>query len=220
MARSATPHSDRSDGDDEEFPDVEVLFRRKQQQPQLPGSRTESESHKRPKSSTVPKAPTTATTIRRRKLGPLTDNLLLRAWTPSRDENERDERDSSSDKENTGSRRATVGQRARNVRPAVARASSSEDQEEDFFSAQEELTIADDASTTDDVFTSSDSDSDFSNYEDGDGDDGDDRDVFEDSPPPRRTAKPRFRLKQGRKGADKSKRTDNELADATSGLRL
>ncbi|KAK4242841.1 SprT-like family-domain-containing protein [Achaetomium macrosporum] len=216
MARSARPPRDRSDDDDDKFPDIATLFRQKQLQAQVPASATQKYSDKRPKLRAPAKA---ATAIRRRKLGPLADNLLLRAWTPSGDENERKERHSSSEKENTGPPRAVVGQRTRNVRPAVAMSSSPADQEEDYFSAREELTITEDASITDDVFTSSEPDSDFSGYEDEE-DDDDDGDVFEDSPPRRSPAKPRFRLKQGRKGAEKFKKADKDLADATSRLRL
>jgi hypothetical protein len=184
LARAPTTWSD----DDDEFPDIDALVATKKSQAKKAGSTTQQKL-KVPTTTQEAEKPTPA--VRRRKLGPLTDNLLLRAWTPDSAEEGREERHSF--KEEAKPRRTRVELRTRNTKPAVVVPSSPADQDEEYVSAKEEVTIIEEVSMCGDSFHSCDSEgSEFSGSEEEEGDD----DVFGvDTPPSRPPAKPRFQTK-------------------------
>lgn len=196
LARPATVWSD--DDDDDEFPDIGVLVRRKKTQAQDNPSHSATETGERPGGDEEPKKP--ATGIRRRKLGPLSDNLLLRAWTPDSTE---DERQRCRDKENVEPRRTRVELRARKATPAAVTPPSPEDQENDFVSAREEVSIVEEVSIADDTFHSCESEG--SEFQDSDseyrGSDDESDDIFGSSPPRRPPAKPRIQLREKKHSA-------------------
>jgi hypothetical protein len=186
MARLARAPTTWSDHDDE-FLDIDALVATKKLQTKKAGPTTQRKPKAPAKAQEVEK-PTTA--VRRRKLGPLTDNLLLRAWTPDSAEEDREEKHSF--KEDVKPRRTRVELRTRNIKPAVAVPSSPVDPDEEYVSAKEEVTIIEEVSMFGDSFHSCDSEgSEFSGS-----DEDDDDDVFGvDTPPSRAPAKPRFQTK-------------------------
>ena len=172
LAKSSTARSDHSD--DDEFPDLDALVSRK-------------------KSQDREDAPT-KTTIRRRKLGPLTDNLLLKAWTPGHPRKSTEERHSLEEREATKPRRARVELRTRNTKPVAVIASSPAGQDEEYVSAKEEITLIEEVSIIDDTFHSCDSDgSASSEFEDKE-----DEDFLADFLPRRLTIKPSLRGKDSK----------------------
>ncbi len=188
FAKSSTARSDHSD-DDDEFPDLDALVSRKK----LEGRED---------------APTT-TTVRRRKLGPLTDNLLLKAWTPDHRSKGREERHSLEERKATVPRRARVELRTRTAKPVAAIASSPAGQDEEYVSAKEEITLIEEVSIIDDTFHSCDSDgSESSEYEDKE-----DEDFLADFLPRRLTTKPSLRVKDSKRlgpaGGGDAERSDD-----------
>ncbi|KAL2176725.1 SprT-like family-domain-containing protein [Thermothelomyces heterothallicus CBS 202.75] len=189
MARLTRPRTIWSD-DDDEFPDLDALVARKKYQPQENDLTIQENLKATPKTGLVAK---TASTIRRRKLGPITDNLLLKAWAPASAEADREHNGAGQGKGSSRPKRAGVELRTRNTRPAVAPPPSSpHDEDEKYVSAREEITITEDVSMFDDTFHSCNSeDSDFVN---GETSEDEDEDVFADSPPRRPRSRPRLGL--------------------------
>jgi hypothetical protein len=194
MARLAKQSTTWSD-DDDDFPDLDALVSSKKLQAQVKEPKANRKQKARSSTGETLKP---ATTIRRRKLGPLTDNLLLRAWTPDSTENILEETHVPQEKELSKPRRTRVELRTRNTRPAVVVPSSPADREDEYVSAQEEVTIIEDVSMFDDTFHSCASEGSEFNEEDED-------DVFGAATPPRRTpAKPRLQGKN-RKSSGRTK---------------
>ncbi|KAK4034534.1 SprT-like family-domain-containing protein [Parachaetomium inaequale] len=189
MARLAKPRATRSDDDDDEFPDIDALVSRKKLQAEddAPKARRKATGPLRTGDATKP-----PTTVRRRKLGPLSDNLLLRAWTPDSAEEDREGGYSRRENESSEPRRTRVELRTRKSKPTAVLPSSPLNQDEEYVSAQEEVTIIEDVSVFDDTFHSCNSeDSAFSGSEDAE---EEDEDFLADSPPRRPPAKSMFRL--------------------------
>ena len=204
MARLAKSSISWSDDDDDEFPDIGALVGRKQLQVQEDASATRSKAKGRKKTEEPAKS---APAVRRRKLGPLTDNLLLRAWTPDSVGDRKEEKRSLNERQATIPRRARVELRTRSTKPAAAIPPSPADEEEEYVSAQEEVTIIEEVSMFDDTFHSCDSEgSEFSGHEDSEEGDGD---FFADSPPRKASTKPRIQVKP-------RKRPGQHSEDATS----
>ncbi|KAL1839592.1 hypothetical protein VTJ49DRAFT_1335 [Mycothermus thermophilus] len=203
MARLARTPTSLSDDDDDEFPDISrlVLSTRAQRPATTPRPASTPAARLRLKERTG-EAAKPPTTVRRRKLGPLTDNLLLRAWTPNRSEDgqqnaiemddEAELRRPSRPSHPRVELRPRTPAAARN--PTVIPSSPAEEEDEEYVSAREEITITEEtteevteeASIFDNTFHSCSSedleDSEFQIYEDEDTDDADD-DVF--GTPPR-----------------------------------
>lgn len=211
LARSRRDWSD-DDDDDDEFPDIGTLVRNRKLQAQENASpagmevRSGTEEGAKPEISARP-----ATVVRRRKLGQLSDNLLLRAWTP---EIAGGGHHQTREKEKMEPQRRQTEANTRTTRLAAVNPPSPGEQEEDYVSAKEEITIIE-VSIADDTFHSCGSegagddddlekpedDSDLEESEDSEfegteslGSDGDD-DFLADSPPRRPAAKPRIQPK-------------------------
>jgi hypothetical protein len=188
LARAPTTWSD----DDDEFPDIDALVATKKLHTTKKAGSTTQQKPKVPTTTQAQEAEKPTPAVRRRKLGPLTDNLLLRAWTPDNAEEGREERHSF--KEEAKPRRTRVELRTRNITPAVVVPSSPADQDEEYVSAKEEVTIIEEVSMFGDSFHSCDSDG--SEFSGSDEEEDDDDDVFGvDTPPSRPPAKPRFQTK-------------------------
>ncbi|KAL2259502.1 hypothetical protein VTK26DRAFT_6804 [Humicola hyalothermophila] len=188
MARLARPTRALSD-DDDEFPDINKLVRQKIGQARADGTGSAARSTPKNCLKTEECAKPT-TTVRRRKLRPVSDNMLLRAWTP-----ENDGEAGCRGKENVEPRRPRVELRARKPSPPVVIPSSPGDKDDVYYSAKEEVTAVEEVSIVDDTFHSFDS-------EDSDGEDTEyrgssdsDVELDADSPPRRRPSKPRLRVK-------------------------
>ena len=193
LAKSSTVRSDHHSDDDDEFPDLDALVSRKKLQVRED-------------------APTT-TTVRRRKLGLLTDNLLLKAWTPGHPKKSTEERHPLEERGATAPRRARVELRTRNTKSVAAIASSPAGQDEEYVSAKEEITLIEEVSILDDTFHSCDSDgSESSEYEDKE-----DEDFLADFLPKRLTTKPSLRSKDssrpGRASGDAERRDDFQVKE-------
>ncbi|KAL2163387.1 hypothetical protein VTH06DRAFT_5444 [Thermothelomyces fergusii] len=177
------------DDDDDEFPDLDALVsRRKYQLPEGSDLTTQNENPR--SSSKTELAEKTTSAIRRRKLGPITDNLLLKAWTPESAEAGEEHHGAGQRKGSTRPKGAGVELRTRSTRSAASPLPppSPRDEDEEYVSAQEEVTIIEDVSVFDDTFHSCDSeDSDFV-----DGETTEDEDVFADAPPRRPRSRPRL----------------------------
>ncbi|KAL2024991.1 hypothetical protein VTK56DRAFT_3690 [Thermocarpiscus australiensis] len=193
MARLARPPTIWSDDDDDEFPDIATLVHRKKLQGQGDASMARPERKECQRMEEPAKPPTS---VRRRKLVPLADNLLLRAWTPgtAREEKKYLRRE----KEDIEPRRGRE-LRANKTRPAVAVSSLLEEKDEEYVSAKEEVTVIEEVSMVDDTFyTCGSEDSEFEDTE-CDGCSDDDGGHFSvESPPRRPPAKPRYRGKDGK----------------------
>ncbi|KAK4098084.1 hypothetical protein N658DRAFT_455847 [Parathielavia hyrcaniae] len=207
MVRLARAPTSRSD-DDDEFPDIDALVSSKNLQSQAATPRAQRQPKGR---SSTDEAVRSATAIRRRKLGPLTDNLLLRAWTPDSAEDAREETHARGERERREPRRTRVELRTRNTKLAAVVPSSPADPDNDYVSAQEEASIIEDVSMFDDTFhscASEGSDSEFNGYED----DEDEDDVFgADIPPQRSPAKPRLPPNDRKQRARGSGGTSSEV---------
>lgn len=201
MARRANPGRGWSDDDDdeEEFPDIFGLAHNKKAQSRPNRSSAKPElkefpdifglSHKKRAESRqdgsavrpaelqvhpgteLPARPAAA--VRRRKLGPLSDNVLLKAWTA---ESVKEVKPLCREKENREPRRT----RAKLLSP--------KDQEDEYVSAKEDVDV-ESTSLFDDTFHSCVSESNKFNeseyQEDGSGADDDDDDDFSTDPYPR-----------------------------------
>ncbi|KAK4149105.1 SprT-like family-domain-containing protein [Chaetomidium leptoderma] len=189
LAKLAKPPTAWSD-DDGEFPDIDALVNSKKPPTEKDASKARQNAKGRPKTEEPANPPAT---VRRRKLGPLTDNLLLRAWAPDSAGGDWDEKHSLQEK-SAKPRRTRVELRTRNTKPAVVIPSSPADQDEEYVSAQEEVTIIEEVSMfDDDTFHSCGSeDSEFSGREDAE---EDDEEFSADYPPMRPPAKPRSQAK-------------------------
>ncbi|KAH6847402.1 SprT-like family-domain-containing protein [Chaetomium sp. MPI-CAGE-AT-0009] len=173
--------------DDDEFPDIDALVSGKKPRTQkdAPKSRQKTSGLLRMETPAKP-----AVTVARRKLGPLTDNLLLRAWTPESAEDDGEGRGSDRETENMEPRRTRVELRARRTRAAAAPASSPL-QDEEYVSAQEEVTVIEDISAFDGTFHSCYSEgSDYSDSEEAE----QDRKSQLKPPPARLPVKPMLRV--------------------------
>ncbi|KAK4247156.1 SprT-like family-domain-containing protein [Corynascus novoguineensis] len=208
MARVARPRTIWSDDDDAEFPDINALVARRKVQPQ----NNEPKARRILKETPRAKEPaTTAKTVRRRKLAPLTDNLLMRAWTPDSAEADSENDGTSLEKDFFAPRRTRVELRTRNTKPTVVMPPSPSNDEEEYVSAQEEITIIEDVSMFDDTFHSCNSD-DSEFLVDGDTEE-ENESVPAGSPPRRPRARPSFQ------GKDKKRPTGpvkNRLASQLS----
>jgi len=174
MARTATkPTTIWNDSDDDEFPDLDALISRKKKTTTQVQARKDAQTP-RAKPTPRPKADgiSAPATVRRRKLGPLTDNLLLRAWKPDSDREDGEENGPlHQEEEVVRPRRARVELRTRTIKPAVVLPSSPAGEDEAYVSAREEVTVIEEASIFDDTFHSCGSDgSEFEIHEDEDDD--------------------------------------------------
>jgi hypothetical protein len=234
MARLARSRRDWSDDDDDdEFPDIGTLVRnRRLQAPEnaatarpgmKEGARTKESAKTEDPAKLVP-------TVRRRKLGPLSDNLLLRAWTPDSVEGGKHLQ---REKDIIEPRRVQIEARTtrttRTTQQAAVGPSTPGDQEEEYVSAKEEITTIEEVSIADDTFHSCGSeDSGGSEGTEGSEFEGteyqgsdDDDDFLADSPPRASPSKSRFNLKgtirptAGNAGRQNSAAVGIELEDST-----
>ncbi len=203
MARTARPTTIWNDSDDDEFPDLDALIsRKKTTQVQ---ARKDAQTPRPPKPTARQKANGLATpaTVRRRKLGPLTDNLLLRAWKPDSDREDGEENlPLHQEEEVTRPRRARIELRTRTIKPAVVVPSSPAEQDDTYVSAREEVTIIEEASIFDDTFHSCGSEgSEFDIHED------EDEDFVAEYPPRGLATKPKAQVQDGKKAPRARKET-------------
>jgi len=206
MVRLAKPHAAWSD-DDDEFPDINALVGKKLQQN---NSISTKQTTFKQSASETPRPPTA---VRRRRLGPLTDNLLLRAWTPDSAEDGREERHASQRQTDAKPRRTRVELRTRSITPAAVVPSSPAGEEEEYVSAKEEVTLIEEVSVLDDTFHScgpdDSDDSEFEIYEDEE----DDEDFVADVLRGRTPAKPEFRSRDKRPSRNTRAGTDRAKAE-------
>ncbi|KAH6615722.1 SprT-like family-domain-containing protein [Chaetomium sp. MPI-SDFR-AT-0129] len=198
MVRSRRPLMAMSDDDEFEDIDVPARTRKPRTQDDAPKRRLKERHQPDSGENIIPPF-----TVRRRKLGALTDNLLLQAWTP-RNAGEEWETESLPPRTNTDTRprRTRVELRTRTTKPAVTLPSSPLDKDEEFVSAKEEVTIIEDVSLFDDTFHSCNSEGpEFGSStekekeaeEDEEDEPEDDDDDFVPDSPPRNAAKPKVR---------------------------
>ncbi|GAB1317634.1 HMG box-containing protein [Madurella fahalii] len=148
MVRLAKSITDWGDDEDEaEFPDIFSPVRKKREQSKQAATTVRLETNK---TLRLEKSAKPATAVRKRRLGPLSDNLLLRAWTP---ESAEDEKNRCREKENSEPRRTRVKLRPRKAKQSITTPYSPEDKEEECISAQEEAAV-DDTSLFDATFHS------------------------------------------------------------------
>ena len=199
--------------DDDEFPDIGALVTGKKARAlkDAPKSRQKPSGPSKVEEITKP-----ASAIRRRKLGPLTDNLLLRAWTPDRAEDGGEGGDSGRERESMEPRRTRVELRTRKSRPMAALASSPL-QDEEYVSAQEEVTIIEDVSMFDGTFHSCNSEgsensenSEGSEYSGSEDIEEEDRDFEADPAPTRLRMKPTLQMAEKKRPGRTSKETAND----------
>lgn len=173
------------DDDDDDFPDLATLARRKIEQLQsgIAGSEKGKESDDHAEKAQKTSKPPAVTSMRRRKLVPVTNNALLRAWAPDSID------DSDESLGNSRQEKAKLSQppraelRTRKPKNTAGAPTTSDRRniEEEDVSEQKEVTIIeeisiinidDDDDDDDDVFQSAESNaSDFEDSdEDGDGD--------------------------------------------------
>ncbi|KAK0649512.1 SprT-like family-domain-containing protein [Cercophora newfieldiana] len=210
---------DSSDESDDSFPDLATLARQPKKLPPRGTSRGQQLSAKHEESDNTGKEPVNApATVRRRKLGPITDNTLLRQWTPDLLEDET--------KDGAGASAESGEKKSRVRRPRVALRSRtslsapiapSEDQTEGYGSKQEDVTIIEEVSLAEDMFDTAESDA--SAFEDDLDDfivdDDEDESVVEVRPNPPK--KPSLRLKSGKPSQTKAgTTTTGENADRIS----
>jgi hypothetical protein len=163
MVRLAKPQATAWNDDDDEFPEIGALVNNNKKSQQKSNA-FPIRARAKDNGDETPKPPAT---VRRRKLQPLTDNLLLGAWTPGGAEDDGPERHASQRQTDTKPRRARVELRTRSVKTTATIPSSPAEQDEEYVSAKEEVTFIEEASVLDDTFHSCDSDdSDFEVYED------------------------------------------------------
>ncbi|KAK3899489.1 SprT-like family-domain-containing protein [Staphylotrichum tortipilum] len=154
MTRTAKPSTIWSD-DGDEFPDLDALISRKKTTTQVQARKDAQTPRPKPAPCQMVDGLAAPATVRRRKLGPLTDNLLLRAWKPDSEAEEGEEnRPLFQEEEVTRPRRARIELRTRTVKPAVIVPSSPAGQDETYVSAREEVTVIEEASIFDDTFHS------------------------------------------------------------------
>jgi len=194
---------DSSDEDDDSFPDLETLL----QQPQKPtlrgaskiqertASRDKGENVGKEQEEESAKEPAKApATVRRRKLGQISDNSLLRGWTA---QSTKDDPDIGSgiEKRKPRTRRPRVSLMSRTtVSTPVA---ASKGQAGGYGSEQEDVTITEEISLAEDVFESAESEG--STFEDDLDDfivdDDDEDESVEEIWPSNAPKKPGLRLK-------------------------
>lgn len=210
MARPSRPRVIDSSDEDDSFPDLAVL---RQKTTARGTSKNEDLNAEESQAKPTP-------SVRRRKLGLIADNALLRAWTPSAQiEAELEER------EKKNPRRPRIQLRSRESKPAQLTPTCTKEEQEGYVSAQEEVTITEDVSLADDVFQSAGSDA--SEFEDSLDDfivdDDDDISYHEDASefrpiPARPPPKPRFRLKE--KSLSRAASEDKESKSEDITIRL
>lgn len=173
MVRLAKSVRDWSDDEEEdEFPDNFSTAPKKERSKQV-ATAVRLEVNETPK---VGKSAKPVAAVRRRKLGHLSDNLLLRAWTP---ESAEDEKSRYREKETSEPRRTGVELRARRAKQSITTPRSPEDNEEEYISAQEEATV-EDTSLFDATFHSCASGGSESNESESEEEEDDDRDYDDD----------------------------------------
>ncbi|KAK3321666.1 SprT-like family-domain-containing protein [Apodospora peruviana] len=173
--------NDNNDDYDDEFPDVAVLVRQKKGQAGDEVAKRRMPKASQPaKTEKAAKAPAAAS-VRRRKLGQISDNALLRAWTPDGSTTaEREEVPCRDKHDSEQSRRLRVDLRTRKTRTAAVVAQPSaiqlDTEQDDNSEEQEQVTITEEVSVADDddddVFESCESE--ISDFEAGEEDDDDD----------------------------------------------
>lgn len=196
MARPSRPRIvDSSDDSDDSLPDLAALAKKKKL-----ATQKKNVSKAAFEENGVDENPTKApATVRRRKLGPISDKGLLGGWKPTGALDEMDAPISRA-KEESKSRKPRVELRARKPSPAQVSPPPEDEKEEDgpsgYLSAKEEVTFVEEASTLDCGFETAQSSA--SDFEDSLGDfivdDSDSEPSF--APPPKttlreRTGKPR-----------------------------
>ncbi|KAK4124572.1 hypothetical protein N657DRAFT_663574 [Parathielavia appendiculata] len=204
--------------DDDGFPDIDALVSSKELQAQAVTDKAQKQPKER---SSTEEAAKPATTIRRRKLGPLTDNLLLKAWTPDSAESAGVKKHAGRGREKSEPRRTRVELRTRNTKLAVVIPSSPADLDDEYVSAQEEASIIEDVSMFDDTFHSCGSEG-SSLENNGHEDDEDGEDIFgPDIPPKRSPVKPRLppkdRVQRGRRSRETSSEVQSMLGTEEDG---
>ncbi|KAK0725299.1 SprT-like family-domain-containing protein [Lasiosphaeris hirsuta] len=154
MARSSRPRVIDSSDDDSEFPALDKLVRVEQEPAPRGVAKAQPETARRPKPPQA-KAAKAPASVRRRKLGPVSDSTLLRAWTPDSTTNE--EGDSYRATQEKGRlRRPRVQLRTRQTTTPSVSAVSPKDDEDDYDSTHE-ITITEDVSLAEDIFHSAES---------------------------------------------------------------
>lgn len=204
MARPSRPRIvDSSDESDDSLPDLAALAKKKKL-----ATQRKTTPKAIPEENGVEEKPTKApATVRRRKLGPISDKGLLGGWKPDGILDEVDAPISRA-KEESKSREPRVELRARKPAPAqVTPPPENENGEEDgpsgYLSAKEEVTFIEEASTLDCGFETAQSSA--SDFEDSLGDfivdDSDSEPSF--APPPKTT----LREKAGKPRQTKARAT-------------
>ncbi len=195
--------------DDDEFPDIGALVssRKLPSDDDAPSAQPATKGRVKLQ---VLAAPTP--TVRRRKLGTLTDNLLLKAWTPDNAGDSGEER-YSVEGETAMPRRARVELRTRKTKTVALVSSPPVVEDDEYVSAKEEVTIVEEVSICDDTFHSCASESsegsDFSVHEDKDSED-DDSDFLLNTPPRRQAAKPKAEPKSKKQLGQAEVKPDRE----------
>ncbi|KAK1757214.1 SprT-like family-domain-containing protein [Echria macrotheca] len=187
MARSSRPIVlDSSDEEDLSFPDLATVLQRKE----APARNATSRTSATPAPPKIEKSAKPPASVRRRKLGPISDNTLLRGWAPDATRVGGDVQFCAEEKERKP-RQPRVQLRSRTSKPTKTTPTpAQQDDQDEYVSAQEEVTITEDVSMVGDVSDSSEG-SEFENSLDDFIVDDDDSVVeyFPSRPPP----KPRLR---------------------------
>jgi hypothetical protein len=148
MARLSKPLEDWSDDDDSDgFPSIFEMAHKSRKPSNQDASSVQLKTNELPKTEKVARPPTS---VRRRRLGPLSDNLLLRAWTP---ESAEQENSPCREKENTEVRRTRVELRTRKTK-STALSIAHRFEDENYASAQDDFKVAEDVSSLEDTFHS------------------------------------------------------------------
>ncbi|KAK3346673.1 SprT-like family-domain-containing protein [Lasiosphaeria hispida] len=155
MARSSRPRVIDSSDDDSEFPALDKLVRPEQEPASRGAAKSYPETSQRPKAPQAAKASKVPASVRRRKLGPVSDNTLLRAWTPDSTAKEDDSYHATEEKSRP--RRLRVQLRTRQTTTPSVSARPLPNDEHDDYDSTHEITITEDISLADDVFHSAES---------------------------------------------------------------
>ncbi|KAK4445049.1 SprT-like family-domain-containing protein [Podospora aff. communis PSN243] len=185
---------DSSDESDDSLPDLAALARGQRKLPPRSTAKKQQVTADNDEDESTEKEPVKApATVRRRKLGNISDNALLRQWTPDLTKAGTDDA-SVAEERKPRTRRPRVAFRSRTSLSGPA--ALSEDQDGGYGSNQEDATIIEEVSLAEDMFDTADEDS--SAFEDDLGDfivddSEEDESVVEVRPNPPK--KPSLRLK-------------------------
>lgn len=211
MARPSRPRIiDSSDEEDDSFPDLAELVRQKKELASRGPAKSPVDSKELSKAGKPANAPAS---VRRRRLGQISDNAsLLGAWAPAGANGGATRGNTlftaEEDEEENTPRRLRVQLRTRKSKPIGSNQPSASENQHSYISDQEEVTITEDVSIVGDAFGTPSSE--LSAFEDSLDDFiiDDDEDSAAEFIPSRPPPKPRFRLK--------GKMLDTEAAPGTT----